>query len=494
MRYRILPVAALGIACLVGTLLPARGSSHREAPLITEDPVADNTDFYAFVSHDKPDTVTIISNWIPLEEPAGGPNFHRFGDDVLYTINIDNNGDAEDDIVYEFRFTTQVMNGDTFLYNTDAVTSLADPDLNVRQTYSVARVRGGERQILASDLPTPPVNIGPRSTPDYPSLAAQAVRSLPDGSKVFAGQRDDAFFVDLGSVFDLAGLRLLNPAHKQPLVPEPGLDGVGGYNTHTIALQVPKNLLTHDGSPGTDRTNPNSIIGLYSASLRRSQRVLSTEGEQPRTSGDWVQVSRLGMPLVNEVLIPLGKKDRWNASQPRDDAQFFNYFQDPEVARLVPVLYPLVSVPPAPRDDIVAVFLTGIQGLNQPPNVKPADLLRLNMAIPPSPIVSPLGLLPPLPIDTAVGLLPPLPIGNPLGLLTGQEDGFPNGRRLADDVTDIELRVLAGGTPFTPAFNRPPNNLVTDGIEANDQPFLSSFPYIGVPWQGYRHEHHRIGP
>jgi hypothetical protein len=483
MRYRtILFVAVLGIGCLLGTLLPAQGSSHREAPLITEDPVADNTDFYAFVSPDKPDTVTVVSNWIPLEEPAGGPNFHRFGDDVLYTINIDNNGDAEDDLVYEFRFTTQVMNGETFLYNTGPVTSLDDPDLNIRQTYSVALVKGGERTILASDLATPPVNIGPRSTPDYPSLAAQAIHSLPGGSTVFAGQRDDAFFVDLGSAFDLAGLRPLNVAHAQLQVPEPGVDGVGGYNTHTIALQVPKSLLTHDGSPGTDRGNPSSIIGLYSASLRRSQRVLSPEGDKPRTSGDWVQVSRLGMPLTNEVLIPVGSKDHWNATEPRDDGQFLRYFEDPELARKVPALYPLVSVPPAPRTDIVELFLTGIPGLNQPPNVKPSDMLRLNMAISPSPVVSPFGFLPPLPTVASLTVLP------------GQEDGFPNGRRLADDVTDIELRALAGGTPLTPAFNNPPNNLVTDGVEANDQPFLPSFPYIGVPWQGYHHEHHRLGP
>lgn len=483
MRHRpVLFVVVLGIACLFGSLLPAQGSSHREAPLITEDPVADNTDFYAFVSPDKPDTVTIVSNWIPLEEPAGGPNFHRFGDDVLYSVNIDNNGDAEDDLTYEFRFNTRVMNGDTYRYNTGPITSLDDPDFNIRQTYSVALVKDGERRILASDLSMPPVNIGPRSTPNYPALAAQAIHALPDGSKVFAGQRDDAFFVDLGSVFDSAGLRPLNVAHQQPLIPELGVDGVGGYNTHSIALQVPKTLLTHDGSPGTDRANPNSIIGLYSSTYRRSQRVLSAQGEKPQTSGDWVQVSRLGMPLTNEVLIPLGKKDRWNASEPRDDAQFMNYFRDPEVSRLVPVLYPLVNVPPAPRDDIVSIFLTGIPGLNQPPNVKPSDMLRLNMAIPPSPVVS------------SSGYLPPLPSIGSLTLLPGQEDGFPNGRRLADDVTDIELRALAGGTPLTPAFNAPPNNLVTDGIQVNDKPLLSSFPYIGIPWEGYHHEHHRLGP
>ncbi|HEX6673952.1 MAG TPA: DUF4331 domain-containing protein [Actinomycetes bacterium] len=475
-RYRrfvavVSVVATLGLLASLTTLSPSRASSHREAQLISEDPVADNTDTYVFRSPDRPDTVTIVGNWIPLEEPAGGPNFNKFGDDVKYTLNVDNDGDAVDDIVYEFRFRTQIQNRNTFLYNTGPITSLNDPDFNIRQSYSIAKVEHGNRQMVASGLATPPVNIGPRSTPGYEALAAQAVASLKGGGKVFAGQRDDPFFVDLGSVFDLLGLRPLNQAHliKQPTAR--GVDGVGGYNTHSIVLQVPITELTHDHQPLTGPKDPDAVIGVYAASERRQVKVLSSTGDQPRTFGSWVRVSRLGMPLVNEVVIPLGKKDRFNASDPADDAQFGNFVLDPEPARLIPVLYPGVKVPAAPRNDIATIFLTGIPGLNQPANVKPSEMIRLNMGIPATPPDK----------------------QDPLGLLAGQMDGFPNGRRLADDVTDIELRALAGGTPFTPDFNKAPNNLLTDGVQANDKPFLASFPYLATPHQGYDHTHHPLG-
>jgi Domain of unknown function (DUF4331) len=230
-------VAALALLGVAGTLVSSGASSHREAPLISEDPAADNTDTFAFVSPDRPGTITLIANWIPFEEPTGGPNFYKFGDDVKLTINIDNNGDAVDDIVYEFRFQTKIRNPNTFLYNTGPITSLDDPDFNIRQSYSIARVEHGHRSVLASDLATPPVNIGPRSTPNYEALASAAIHSLNDGSKVFAGQRDDPFFVDTGSVFDLLGLRPFNQAHLIKLPTEPGRDGLSGYNTHAIAFR-----------------------------------------------------------------------------------------------------------------------------------------------------------------------------------------------------------------------------------------------------------------
>jgi Domain of unknown function (DUF4331) len=461
----------LGISVAAALALPLRGSSHREAPLITEDPVADNTDVYAFVSPDRPSTVTLIANFIPLEEPAGGPNFYKFGDNVGYEIVIDNNGDARPDIVYRFDFKTQVQNANTFLYNTGPITSLADGDFNIRQTYTVTRWAGGVSSILGSDLETPPVNIGPRSTgdtsTDYQRLAAEAVHTLVGGATVFAGQRDDPFFVDLGSVFDLLGLRPFNAAHLIPLANERGKDGLAGFNVHTIALQIPKHQLTSDGSGATDPKNTTSIIAVYARATRPRTTSLSPTGAPPAVSTTEVQVSRLGMPLVNEVLIPLGKKDLWNASQPINDAQFAAYVRDPEPARLIHLLYPTISVPPAPRTDLVAIFLTGIPGLNQPVGVVPADGLRLNMAIPPS--ATP----------------------NRLGLLAGQSDGFPNGRRLGDDVVDIELRALAGGTPFTPAFNHAPNNTLSDGVNANDKFLLSSFPYVPRPHSGYAHIHDR---
>jgi len=464
--FRLLkPTALLGVGILLATIGPSLGSSHREAPLISEDPVADNTDTYAFVSPDNPNTVTLVANWIPLEEPAGGPNFHKFGDDVLYQIHVDNDGDAVPDISYEWRFTTQVQNSNTFLYNTGPITSLTDPDFNVRQTYSLAVVRNGQRTVLGSGIPTPPVNIGPRSTPNYDALAAAAVKTIGN-VKTFAGQRDDPFFVDLGSVFDLAGLRPLNGAHVIPRSAANGVDGVGGYNTHTIAIQVPTSELILPGQP---------IIGVYAQTKRLQVRVLQPglPGAPPRQQGNWINVSRLGMPLVNEVVIPLGQKDKFNNSEPVNDGQFASFVLDPEPARLIPILYPGVSVPPAPRNDIATIFLTGIPGLNQPPNVKASEMIRLNTSIAPT---------------AAAGA------GNRLGILAGDNAGFPNGRRLEDDVTDIELRALAGATPFTPSFNISPNNILGDGVDRNDRPFLTTFPYVPAPHQGYDHAHHRVGP
>jgi hypothetical protein len=425
--------------------------------------VADNTDVYAFRSPDNPNTVTLVANWIPFEEPAGGPNFYHFGDDVLYQIHVDNNGDSIPDITYEWRFTTEIQNPNTFLYNTGPIKSIDDPNFNYRQYYDLTVVRNGARTTLGSHLPVPPDNIGPRSTPNYPALAAQAVKTLDGGVKAFAGQRDDPFYVDLGSAFDLLGLRPLNPAHAIPLPKAPGVDGLGGFNVHSVALQVPiSDLITDPGNP---------VIGVYSQTKRQAVRVLSPTGpgSAPRNSGAYVNVSRLGNPLVNEVVIPLGQKDHFNASEPSDDAQFLGFVQDPEPARLIPVLYPGVTVPAAPRNDLVTIFLTGIPGLNQPANVKPSEMIRLNTSTP-------------------VAASP-----NPLGVLAGDVQGFPNGRRLTDDVVDIELRALAGATPFTPAFVKSPNNVLGDGVNGNDMPFLSSFPYVATPHQGYDHAHHALG-
>jgi hypothetical protein len=449
----VLPVLGVAIALAASSLVVAGASSHREAPLISEDPVADNTDTYAYVAPDAPDKVTLVGNWIPLEEPAGGPTFPRFGDDVLYKFEVDNNGDAVSDVTYEFRFQTYTRNPDTFLYNTGPINSLNDPDWNVRQKYSIAEVRDGRRTFIGRNIPTPPVNIGPRSTPNYNMLATAAITHLPGGIKVFAGQRDDPFFVDLGSVFDLAGLRPLNTAHVIPKATEAGVDGVGGYNVHSIVLQVPKSRLVDD----------DATIGIWSSTYRRQVKVLDRQGDEPTSFGRYVSVSRLGMPLVNEVVIPLGKKDRWNASKPYNDAQFGKYVLDPELSKLIPVLYPGVTVPSKPRNDLAAIFLTGITDLNKQDRVRPAEMIRLNTSIAPTPYGS----------------------QNRLGLLAGQNDGFPNGRRLIDDVTDIELRALAGGTPFTPAFNHAPNNALTDGVDSNDKPFLTAFPYVPAPKSGY---------
>jgi hypothetical protein len=463
-------------------------SSHREAPEISKDPVADNTDVYAFVSPDQPDTVTILANYIPLEEPAGGPNFFQFGDDVLYSIYIDNDGDAEPDVAYEFRFTTQIQNPDTFLYNTGPITSLDSPNWNVRQTYSVTRIEGstsyrrrssGKTAVLATDLMTPPCRIGPRSTPNYEALAEAAVYQLPTGETVFAGQRAEGFFVDLGSIFDLGDLRPFQHLHLIPSADAAGVNGTKGFNVHTIALRVPKTELTQDGSNPTDPTDQRSVIGIWAAA-NRSKVTVRLNSKQPNVStGPWVQVSRLANPLFNEVIVPLGDKDAWNALDPADDQQFLEYVQHPELARLLPVLYPgvfphLASLS-ADRADLVAILMTGIpagiiSGFQNYTGATNADLLRLNMAIPPT--ANP----------------------NPLGILGGDLAGFPNGRRVTDDVVTIELRAIAGATyPLVDASFAPDAaaNLVTDGVTAasNSMPFLSAFPYLGVPNEGFDHRH-----
>ena len=455
--------ALLGVGLVAASLVPSGASSHREAPLITEDPVADNTDVYAFVSPDNPNTVTLLSNFIPFEKPEGGPTYYNFGDDVLYQIHVDNNGDAEPDITYEWRFTTEIRNPNTFLYNTGPITDINDPDFNYRQFYDLFVVRNGVRQQIGSQLPSPPVNVGPKSTPNYEALAAQGVHTLGN-VKTFAGQRDDPFFIDVGAAFDLFTLRPINNLHAIPGAAAPGVDQLAGMNIHTLGVQVPISDLTAGG-------DGSSIIGVYSQAKRQETRVLQPRialgDPSSRFSGSFVNVSRLANPLVNELVIPLGKKDLYNASEPSEEAQFLGFVQDPEPARLIDTLYP-VDVPPVPRNDVVTIFLTGIPGLNKPPVVKPSDMMRLNTSIAPGP-------------------------GTPTGVLGGDNAGFPNGRRLADDVVDIELRVLAGATPLTPSFIRAPNNVLGDGVNVNDRPFLSSFPYVATPHQGFEHTHHRVG-
>src|SRR6476659_9335557 len=227
-------------------------SSHREAPEISQDPVADNTDVYAFRSPDNPSTVTIVANYIPGQAPAGGPNFYEFGEEVLYEIKIDNDGDGEEDIVYSFEFTTQGTNPNTFLYNTGPITSLTSPSWNRRQFYSVTRTDGRKDRKLADNLPCPPCNIGPRSTPNYAALAATAVQTLPTGEKVFAGQRNDPFYVDLGSTFDLGDLRPFQNLHLIPSAATKSVDTLQTLNVHSIVIQVPISKLTKDGSVPTN--------------------------------------------------------------------------------------------------------------------------------------------------------------------------------------------------------------------------------------------------
>jgi hypothetical protein len=423
--------------------------------MISQDPVADNLDVYAFVSPDKPDTVSLLATFIPFEGPAGGPNFYRFGDDVLYTIYVDNNADALPDITYNFNFRTEIKNPNTFLYNTGPITSLDDADWNLRQYYTVTRIDKNGTTELGKDLVSPPSNVGQHSTPNYDSLMMAGVHNLSDGSMVFAGQSDDPFFVDVGAIFDLLSIR------KLPGNAGGGIDVLNKYNAHTIALQVPKARLTSDGQGVSSATAGNAIIGVWSTTSRRATTVLNAGGKAATGSGDWVQISRLGAPLVNEVVVPLGAKDLWNNSQPKDDTQFLGGVTDPELPKLLKLLFSIDS-PAAPRNDLVAVFLTGVEGLNKPANVVPSEELRLNMGIAPT---------------AAAGA------GNRLGVLGGDLAGFPNGRRLEDDVTDEALKVVAG--VLDPKFAISPNKDLGDGVDTNETAYKSTFPYVATAWGGF---------
>jgi len=448
MRTQILGVSAIFVVALA--LMPGEASSHREAPLLAQDPMADNTDVYAFVSPDAPDTVTLIANFIPFQKPDGGPNFYSFDPNVVYEIHIDNNGDAVEDVTYQWRFTTEVRNTATFLYNTGPVTSLDDPDLNVRQFYRLTRIDGPRRTGMVTELsgrlPVPPPNIGPRSTPNYGALGG-GIQSLPGNITVFAGQRDEGFYVDLG-IFDLLGVGSGTVE-----------DSTAGFNVSSLAIRVPKSTLARGGTTPASPSDPSAIIGVWSTASRFATRTLSAGAQQH--TGPLVQVSRLGNPLVNEAVIDLARKDAFNGIEPTSDAVALDRVTDPEVPKLLKLIFNVDS-PPAPRNDLVTIFLTGIPGLNQPVNVRAAEMLRLNMAIPPT--SSP----------------------NRMGVLGGDLAGFPNGRRVGDDVLDIVLQAAAGGTPLTPAYNRSPNNALGDGVSGNDVPYMPSFPYLGIPHAGNR--------
>jgi len=446
-------------------------SSHREAPATSKDPVADNTDTYAFVSPDQPDTVTLIANYLPFEAPFGGPNFFEFADDVVYYIYVDNDGDGVPDITYEFNFETVVGNPNTFLYNTGTIDSISSPNWNRKQFYSVTRTTGWGSQVVASNLSCPPCNIGPASTPNYPALAAEAVHSFGSGRTVFAGQRLEGFYIDLGAVFDLGDLRPFEKLHIGGMANSLGVNSTNEFGVHSIALQVPKSDLMRS-QRGHDWRHRDAVIGVWAAASR-SKASIREPGGITGSFGPPVQVSRLGNPLFNEVIVPMGQKDLWNSLTPQTDSQFLSYVQHPELAQLLPVLYsgvfPTLANLTAARADLVAILLTGL-----PPGVVPgfqnytgstyADELRLNVSIPPS-------------SDP-----------NPLGLIGGDLAGFPNGRRVFDDVTSVELRAIAGATyPLVDKSYTPDAAaaLLTDGLTSANTSYLSEFPYLGTPQSGY---------
>jgi hypothetical protein len=465
-------LGAASVAALVAGSLAVTGgfgSSHREAPKILTDPTADNTDVYAFTAKDAPGSLTVVANWIPLEEPAGGPYFGKLDPRARYYVKIDNTGDGHEDVAYRWDFKQRFRNPDSFLYAAPQVTSATDPDINFVQTYDLYREtydKRGKREhskLIANDVPVAPDNVGPKTIPNFANVEAGGITSLRGGGKSFVGPADDAFFVDLGAIFD--GINIDKPG--RPMIglgnQGGGKDDVAGYNTKSFVLQVPEREVTRDGKQVSGMNAKNAVVGVWSTTERRSYSVRGRKGHR---RDKWVQVSRLGNPLINEVIVPTGRKDKFNRTSPANDAKNFGKFAlNPEPARILNALFGL-GIQETNRTDIVQALLTGVPGLTQiGKNPAAADTLKINMGV--APAANP----------------------NRFGVLAGDVAGFPNGRRLADDAVDIELRVIAG------ALLSPPKNIpLGDGVDQNDAPFRAQFPYVAPAWDGFNSTIKRIEP
>jgi hypothetical protein len=459
-----LAAAALAVAMLTRASSPSSASaaSHREAPLISLDPEADITDFFMFRSYEagQSDKVDLIMDVIPGEEPSSGPNYFNFDPSVLYTFHVDNDNDGKaDDVNFEFSFNTELRGDTTALGLPLAYTAIPqithlDGDgsqgLGVRQKYTLTMVKGHKRTVLADGLIAVPSNVGPQTMPNYDALAAEGTYSLPGGIRVFAGQRDDPFYIDLGGVFDTLNLR------------SPGIDMLSGFNVHTIALQVPSTLLT--GDTGT------STIGAYASTSRQK---ISVQGKDDK--GKWVQVQRLANPLINEVIIGLQDKDRWNATEPEDESKFLGYYLKPRLALALQAVVGLNTGctpfgdascspnPPAATDFSLGNFnrtdLVNVLLKYQPSDKRLSDLLRLNLNVAPTPLGS----------------------QNRLTILGGDNAGWPNGRRPLDDVTDVAVQVVGGPNYITAGAG--------DNVNANDKALPASFPFVASPWDGRNRVH-----
>ena len=457
-------VAAAGTIVLSTALVSLGGgmataSSHREAPLISADPTADNTDLYAFVSPDDPSSVTFVANWFGLQEPNGGPTFYPWATDANYDINIDTDGNAKPDVGYRLTFRTDDRRGnDTFLYNNGPVTSLDDENLLFRQHYTLSVTKdGGWEKVVEGQVA--PSQLGAASIPNYGDLRDQAIKGLPGGGKVYVGAAEDPFFADL-RVFDLL--------YGGDLT-EVGQDTLAATNVNTWALQLPIATVTDHGDPAR-----NPVIGVWSDTERYSMKL--APGTATRT-GDPVQVSRLGNPLVNEVVLPAGLKDAFNGLTPNKDAtipEVVARVTDPELPKLLEAIYG-VPAPEGPRNDLVEIFLTGIakgaptlDGSAAPiqadlnshvlnadkDQIQPAEMLRLNTAIKPA--------------EKA----------DRLGVLAGDLQGFPNGRRLGDDVIDISIQAVAGAAQTGKLVDA---LAAGDKVDTNDVEFSPQFPYVALP-------------
>ena len=466
--------AASAAALVAGSLAVSGvfGSSHREAPNILKDPTADNTDVYAYTAQDAPGSLTVVANWIPLADPAGGPNFYPLDEDAKYYVKIDNTGDGYEDVAYRWDFKTKFRNPNSFLYAVPPVNSINDRNLNLYQTYDLYKEEyNKDRKMVSSrrivdDAPVVPDNVGPKTMPNFAQIEAGGVTPVKGGGKTIVTPANDAFFVDLGTIFD--GINLDRPGRPNIGLGNQGggKDDVAGYNTKSFVLQVPEREVTRDGKQVSGASAGNAVVGVWSTTERRSDRVLGGSRRGGHRDKKWVQVSRLGNPLINEVIIPLGKKDKFNRTSPANDARNFGSFAlNPEPARILNALFGL-GVQETNRTDIVQALLTGVPGLTQiSKNPAAADTLKLNLGVPPA--AKP----------------------NRFGVLAGDVAGFPNGRRLADDVVDIELRVIAG------ALLSPPKNVpLGDGVDQDDKPFRAQFPYVGLAGDGFNSNLKRIEP
>ena len=477
-RYRSPTYALAGLMILLelSTFVGSAGAaSHREAPLIALDPAADITDVYFFRSWADPTRVVLVMNVIPGQEPSSGPNYFNFDDQVRYAFNLDTNGNGTaENIVYEIRFKTRIQGTVKALRlpvgyaGVPPITALSGPDaagIGIRQTYTVTEIRNGRRRDLGTqEMVAVPSNVGPLTMPNYEDLAAQGIYPLANGGRVFAGQRDESFYIDLGATFDTVNLRrpvpILTANEDADDGTNPfGVDTFSGFNVNTIALEIPIGELT---------PNPNAVLGLY-ASTSRPKNLHRKDDGTSFGSGDWVQVARMGNPLVNELIIPTDRKDRWNASDPRDEVQFATFYLNPSLAAVLNLRFG-TAFPTSGRTDLVATLLQyggdGTCGKND----RCSELLRLNVGIPPTG-----------PLDQ-----------KRLGVLAGDNAGFPNGRRPNDDVTDIALRVVGGilvtndpagfprlgdGVNFNVGAEGAPVTLTPNGI-------YTVFPFLPTPYSG----------
>ena len=483
MRKLSLSIVAVLAASAFAVALSS-GSSHREAPGSSQDPTSDWTDVYFYTPNNDPSKAVVVGNVIPFEDPAGGPLFYSLDPNARYYLNFDNTGDGVYDIRYRFKFTDIIDKKTRLALGASGqVTSVNDPDLLLRQTYDVIReeYRKGKlvrTKLVSNDLPVAPSNFGPKTMPNYDTLVGQSIGTTSDGGKVFVGQRDDPFFIDLGMTFDLINFRDTKTGNAGGFK-----DDLAGYAVNSFVLELPESALLNgvqsgggknavtSGKKGKGKKNHSKkrsvghasstpVVGVWASTERRKLEI--TNGRGRGGQGPWVQVNRLGNPLINELFIPLSRKDEFNRTKPSGDAaRFGEYALEPELVKAINALFNL-GCPTTNRQDIVQALFTGIPGVTQIGS-KPAaaDTLKLNLSVPP----------------TAPGAV------NRFGVIGGDNAGLPNGRRLFDDTVDIYLRVACGF--LVPPAQGGKQLPLGDGVDVNDKSFLSSFPYVAAPTSGF---------